>query len=647
MFQNLRLWAKITLAMGVAISIIGLVLTLANLSSMRGLINEAERSALDANFKAFSNAIDTESRMAETLSALLANIPLVQEKFATDDRQTLSDLLVPGYGLLAKHYGVEQLQFHTPPATSWLRVHKPEKFGDDLSGFRHTVVATNKNQSPIRGLEGGVAGLGARGIVPIFNAGKHVGSVEFGMTLGQPFFDNFKAKNGVHVGLQLPDQDSFKTMGATYGTTSLLDKKLLKLAFSGEPQLSHRDINGVSFAVYASQISDFSGKPIGVIEIAMDNSKYQAALTRSRITALVVGLLSILFGLALAMGVARYFVRRIKDVADAVNRVARGDLSVPVKIEGQDEITDLARATQDMQDSLCGMVSTVRQGSEGISLASAEIAVGNRDLSARTASQNSSLEQTAASMQQLSSTVKRNADSASQANQLATNASTVAVKGGEVVAQVVDTMKGINESSRKISDIISVIDGIAFQTNILALNAAVEAARAGEQGRGFAVVASEVRSLAGRSAEAAKEIKNLINASVERVEQGTALVDRAGETMTQVVGSIKRVTDIMGEISMASNEQAAGVAQIGDAVTHMDQSTQQNAALVEQMAAAASSLQLQAEELGQVVASYSLNEAASPWLRASNPSPNASKVGSQLAVKASEPVLKKHLPNLK
>ena len=251
-------------------------------------------------------------------------------------------------------------------------------------------------------------------------------------------------------------------------------------------------------------------------------------------------------------------------------------------------------------------VSTVRSGASSIEVACSEIANGNQDLSNRTEQTAGNLQRTASSMAQLTSTVKQSADSARQANQLAMSASTVAVKGGEVVAQVVHTMQGINESSRKIADIISVIDGIAFQTNILALNAAVEAARAGEQGRGFAVVASEVRSLAGRSAEAAKEIKALIGASVERVEQGTALVDQAGVTMTEVVSSIRRVTDLVGEISAASNEQSAGVSQVGEAVTQMDQATQQNAALVEEMAAAASSLKSQAQELVQTVAVFKL-----------------------------------------
>ncbi|MBB4843307.1 methyl-accepting chemotaxis protein [Paucibacter oligotrophus] len=293
-------------------------------------------------------------------------------------------------------------------------------------------------------------------------------------------------------------------------------------------------------------------------------------------------------------------------VRHAVEAVRAGDLSADIPVRLGDTSSVMA-ALSGMREQLSKVVSDVRQGSHAVALASKEIAQGNMDLSNRTEDQASALEKTASHMNELGAQVKQNASSSYQANELAQNASKVATQGGEVVAQVVETMKGINDASRKISDIIGVIDGIAFQTNILALNAAVEAARAGEQGRGFAVVASEVRALAGRSAEAAKQIKLLISTSVERVEQGTHLVDSAGSTMTEVVTAIQRVTTIMSEISTATSEQAERVAQVGQAVTLMDQSTQQNSALVEQMAAAATSLNTQASDLVQVVEGFKLS----------------------------------------
>jgi methyl-accepting chemotaxis protein len=304
----------------------------------------------------------------------------------------------------------------------------------------------------------------------------------------------------------------------------------------------------------------------------------------------------------LVLGMARA-ARAGDELSSLVSGINRAD-GIALDVSHVAVQTDVGQSLKSTLVRMDTAVSAVRSSAHGIEVACAEIASGNQDLSSRTEQTASNLQRTASSMDHLTNMVKQSAGHAAQANQLAMSASSVAVQGGTVVNQVVDTMRGINEASRKISDIISVIDGIAFQTNILALNAAVEAARAGEQGRGFAVVASEVRSLAGRSAEAAKEIKTLINTSVERVELGTTLVDQAGTTMTEVVSSIRRVTDIMGEISAASNEQASGVAEVSDAVMQMDQATQQNAALVEQMAAAAGSLSSQAQELVQTVAVF-------------------------------------------
>ena len=332
----------------------------------------------------------------------------------------------------------------------------------------------------------------------------------------------------------------------------------------------------------------------------------QASLRRILIAQALAMALILALGGVLIAAFARSIRQPLVQAIDLAHAVAQGDLSGADIAHGSDEVGRLTAALLQMRRQLTQVVARVRHGAEGVATASAEIAQGNQDLSARTESQASALEETAAAMEQMTATVRQNADSAAQASQLAASASQVAQQGGDVVARVVQTMQGIDTSSKKIADIIGVIDSIAFQTNILALNAAVEAARAGEQGRGFAVVAGEVRQLAQRSAQSASEIKALIAESAQNVAQGNALVERAGHTMQEVVAAVRRVTDIMGEISAASREQSQGVAQVGEAITQMDQTTQQNAALVEQMAAAASSLHGQAQELVQGVAVFHL-----------------------------------------
>ena len=336
--------------------------------------------------------------------------------------------------------------------------------------------------------------------------------------------------------------------------------------------------------------------------------------------ALLATVMAVACGVAITRGVLRALGAEPDALSSAASKVAGGNLSSIAGASAAPGGSVLASLSA-MQQNLASIVSKVRGATDSISTGTSEIAMGNADLSLRTEEQASALQQTAATMEEFTSTIRNNAENAKMADQLAISASAVATRGGEVVSKVVTTMRDINDSSRKISDIIGVIDGIAFQTNILALNAAVEAARAGEQGRGFAVVATEVRNLAQRSASAAKEIKALINESVEKVSVGTGLVDQAGQTMVEVVGAIKRVTDIVGEISSASSEQSTGISQIGQAVNQMDHATQQNAALVEQSAAAAKSLELQAQQLTEAVSTFQLEDAPGatldrPWARA-------------------------------
>ncbi|MET3136212.1 methyl-accepting chemotaxis protein [Undibacterium sp. GrIS 1.2] len=370
-----------------------------------------------------------------------------------------------------------------------------------------------------------------------------------------------------------------------------------------------------------------------------------SSLQNANTVSIIIAVLATIAITVMGLLITKKIVNSLNEAINISETVAAGDLTTDIQVTSNDEAGKLLQALKNMSDSLKNIVGEVRSGTDMITAASTEIATGNLDLSSRTEQQASSLEETASSMEELTSTVKQNADNARQANQLAVSASEVAIQGGNVVSQVIHTMSDINDSSKKIVDIIGVIDSIAFQTNILALNAAVEADRAGEQGRGFAVVASEVRNLAQRSASAAKEIKSLIDNSVEKVEAGSKLVDQAGKTIQEIVESVKRVSDVVSEISAATQEQTAGIDQINIAITEIDETTQQNAALVEQAAAAAASMQDQAQNLLQVVSVFKINgigagsaslnvpvkSAPKPVARTVSPaSPNVAKVNPAL-----------------
>ena len=411
------------------------------------------------------------------------------------------------------------------------------------------------------------------------------------------------------------ERKTYESFVATWGRYVDLAERAISLQRGGKGDEAQQTI--VEARSVFTTADDMIDKLVAFNEDGAAESKkhgeevYHAAL----VWLALIGLASLAAGALLSVSLIRSITRPLTQAQEATERVAAGDLSQPISFSGNDEIAQLLQGMQRMQQSLISTVGSVRQGADSVATASAEIAQGNADLSSRTEEQASSLEETSATMEQLQATVRQNSESAAQANQLAQSASQVARDGGQVVGEVVSTMRGIETSSTRISDIISVIDGIAFQTNILALNAAVEAARAGEQGRGFAVVAAEVRTLAQRSAAASKEIKGLITHSVEQVQSGTQVVDKAGQTIQDIVSSVQKLADIVGEISSASREQSLGISQVGEAISQLDRATQQNAALVEESAAASESLRNQAQTLVGAVASFKLDAHA----RASQP----------------------------
>ena len=402
-------------------------------------------------------------------------------------------------------------------------------------------------------------------------------------------------------------REIFKIIQDTRGPYNQAMDRALELAQQGKAQEAGAQLFG-----------EVRTKQNALFQAVLDSNKLEKDLAdeiarkaaqsaaRDSIALLALAGMIALIGTLVAWLVTRSIAAPLREAIEVAGRIKDGDLTREVEVTAADETGQLLAAIRDMQVALRSVVGQVRTGVDSVSTASGQIAAGNQDLSSRTEEQASSLQQTAASMEQLTSTVKQSADNAKQANQLAVSASEAASKGGAVVGQVVATMEDITASSKKIADIISVIDGIAFQTNILALNAAVEAARAGEQGRGFAVVAGEVRNLAQRSAQAAREIKSLISDSVEKVEAGSRQVNDAGSAMSEIVAQVKRVTDLIGEITSASLEQSSGIGQVNDAITQMDQATQQNAALVEESAAAAASLKEQAGKLAEAVAVFKL-----------------------------------------
>lgn len=595
MLQKLRLWVQIMIAMGAAIAIVGNVLTFSNMFRMNDLIREAERSALDAHFKTIKKSIKSAGDTAEVMSALVASIPLVQERFAAGDRKAVGDLFIPGFKTLSRDYGIEQFQFHTPPAMSWLRMHLPEKFGDDLSSFRHTVVTANKTVKPLSGLEGGVGGLGVRGMTPVLFGGRHVGSVEFGLSFGQHFFDSLKEQNGVDAALHVFDgQESFKTLGSTFGKETLLPTDVLRKALGGQPQIGYRDIMGAPNVVYAAAIADYSGKSIGVVEVAMDNTRYREMIASTRMTAVAVAILSILGGLALAMMLARHFERRIGVVVAGMERIAQGDFSQKVELDGKDEIASLARAAEAMREGLHGMAKQVGEGAVHLSgevhAAAQEISAAVEGQAATSSEMSSTVAEITSTMEELLASSAQIAEHSKAVASLANQAFDDSRKGSEAMQQVLDRIHDIRTDnqlsleeivelgakSKRISKVMEIINAVADQTKLIAFNAALEASSAGEAGKRFSVVAGEIRRLADSVTDSTSEIETKIveiQDSISRLvitsEKGAAGISaglsasaNTAERLKEIVNAASQTTSAAQQISLSTHQQKTASNQV-------------------------------------------------------------------------------------
>ena len=575
MFKNLHLWANITLAIGLAILLAIGGLSYANLLSLRAVVRHAQQTELGQSMESLTAAVAAQARLAETLSALVANIPEVQQRFAAGDRAWLQEALLPPYQVLAKDYGAVQFQFLTPPATSFLRLHMPEKFGDDLSAIHPSVVDVNRTHKPREGLEVGVSGPGVRGMVPIGDQDRHLGVVEFGMSFDRPFFDAFKARFGVDANLHLLRNDAFETFAGTSGERPLLDPAALRAAFAGVPQFAEIEHDGRPLAVYAAVIRDYSGTALGVVEVAKGTASYQTVIADAIQQAKLIGGLILLLSLGIAVLTARPLSRRIHCVSTGLARVAAGDLSRDIPGSGGDELGDLARAANEMRRHLHALVTEVETKADGVHRAAAAIAhavdgqaANSTQMSASVAEITSTMEELSASSSQIAEysesvvgvarrTLENSREGAQAMQRLVTRMTAIGGDSQSALNEILD----LGRKSKEISRVMEIIDTVADQTRLIAFNAALEAASAGEAGRRFGVVATEIRRLADSVSESTGEIAQKVTETQESIgrlvvtsEKSTAGIAQGMQESSQTQQLLDAMVDGAGETTRAAQQ---------------------------------------------------------------------------------------------
>ena len=596
MFRSLGLKSRITLSLVIGSTATAILVLAVSLWIIGGIIDRADDRELHSHYDALQSRLQQEAMRAEAMSAVVAKIPAVQEAVANNDRDALMRLFGAGMASLKSDYGVDQFQFHTPPAISFLRVHQPAKFGDDLSGFRKTVVAANSERKTIVGLESGVAGLGIRGIVPIVSAGRHLGSIEFGLTFGRTFFDEFKRARNIDVAFLLTDASGFKEFASTMGNQSFFGNEDYRQGTSGRFVSQRGELNGVPTAALLGPIKDFSGQPIGVVELVMDNSEYVQAHSRACYLAIVATLIGVLFAALGGLLVARGISRPIMRMTAAMRDLADGNLDVEVEAgERKDEVGQMARAVavfkdsairvrrmQDEQEQAKARAEEERRRTmmmiadsfeasvsgivNGVSSAATEMEATARSMTSiadrskeQTFTVSNASELASSNVSTVASAAEQLSSSMNEISRSLAHASTVVGKAAEEGQQSNDKVQRLNIAASKIGEVVALINQIASQTNLLALNATIEAARAGDSGRGFAVVASEVKTLATQTAKATEEIR----AQIAEVQADTA---DTVQSISMICRTIQEVDEISQAIASSVGQQDAATREIASNV---------------------------------------------------------------------------------